>query len=311
VDVSLSADNPSRNRVGSLASLVADGVLDAELAALVSLLVEARVPVVVAGSVPDTDRAAVLEAVLAARPSEVRRVPLEGAAEDFGWLPEAEALGWRSDGPGSPAEPDAAGADPETTLIEAGELTRPNGGSAWAGVVRIAVRAVSLGYGLAATADGDSLETVLTTLRGTPFRLTEDELSRLGVVLVLARPEGEPLRVVAGHYLRPVARDMHGHVQKLGPAVLATWDAAAARFEHFGWGVTPELALRTGRRAGDFEIEMDRRRAAYAAGTEPTPEERGDAPIAPPNAPHHGHDHAGHDHAGHDHAGHDHARTTG
>ena len=304
MDVSLPADSPSRNRRGSLASLVANGVLDAELAALVSLLVETRVPVVVAGPVPDADRAAVLESVLAALSSEVRRVPLEGATEDFGWLPEAEALGWRSDRPAS-AGPHAA-AGPATTLIEAGDLTRPNGASAWAGVVRIAVRAVSLGYGLAATTDGDSLETVLATLRGTPFRLTEDELSRLGVVLVLARPNHEPLRVAAAHYLRPVARDMHGHVQKLGPAVLATWDAAAARFEHFGWGVTPELALRTGRRAGDFEIEMDRRRAAYAAGTEPTPEERADDSIAPPNDQHHAHDHAGHDHAGHDHA-----RTTG
>ncbi len=31
-------------------------------------------------------------------------------------------------------------------------------------------------------------------------------------------------------------------------------------FEHFGWGVTPELARRVGRPAGDFEIEADRRR---------------------------------------------------
>ena len=37
------------------------------------------------------------------------------------------------------------------------------------------------------------------------------------------------------------------------------------RFEHFGWGVTPELALRVGRKAGDFELEVDRRRD-YLAG---------------------------------------------
>jgi hypothetical protein len=66
--------------------------------------------------------------------------------------------------------------------------------------------------------------------------------------------------VVAAHYVRPVARDQHGHLQRLGPAVLATWDPAEDAFEHFGWGVTPELALRVGRRAGDFEIEVDRRR---------------------------------------------------
>jgi hypothetical protein len=47
--------------------------------------------------------------------------------------------------------------------------------------------------------------------------------------------------------------------------VLATWDPAVDAFEHFGWGVTPELAVRIGRRAGDFEIEVDRRRD-YLAG---------------------------------------------
>jgi hypothetical protein len=67
--------------------------------------------------------------------------------------------------------------------------------------------------------------------------------------------------VIAAHYLRPVARDVHGHVQRLGPAVLATWDPASDKFEQFGWGVTPELAIRVGRRAGDFELEWDDRRA--------------------------------------------------
>jgi hypothetical protein len=53
---------------------------------------------------------------------------------------------------------------------------------------------------------------------------------------------------------------MHGHLQRLGPAVLATWDPATDRFEHFGWGVTPELATRIGAHAGDFEADVDRRR---------------------------------------------------
>ena len=299
--LSLPSDSPGRNRPGSLASLVSDDVLDAELAALVSMLVEARVPLVVAGEVPDEDRNAVLESVLSVVPGTVRRVALAGPVEDFGWLPEAEALGWRSDRAAPEEQP--AAAEPATTIISTGHVTRPGGGSAWAGVVRIAVRAVSLGYGLAATVDGDSLETVLATLRTAPYRLTEDELSRLGVVLVLARSDGAGARVEAAHYLRPVARDMHGHVQKLGPAVLATWDPTATRFEHFGWGVTPELALRTGRRAGDFELEQERRRAAYAAGTEPAPEEPPDPPSATRDAA------APHDH--HDHAGHDHARTSG
>ena len=57
----------------------------------------------------------------------------------------------------------------------------------------------------------------------------------------------------------------HGHVQRLGPAVLATWDPNLDRFEHFGWGVTPELAMRVGHKPGDFELEVDRR-CDYLAG---------------------------------------------
>ena len=37
------------------------------------------------------------------------------------------------------------------------------------------------------------------------------------------------------------------------------------RFEHFGWGITPELAVRLDRRPGDLEIDIDRRRD-YLAG---------------------------------------------
>ena len=104
-----------------------------------------------------------------------------------------------------------------------------------------------------------------TQLRRPPIRLGDDELSRLGVVLIL-RPVGDGLRrVVAAHYVRPTARDEHGHVQRLGPAVLATWDADRDHFEHFAWGITPELALRVDRRPGDFELEVDRRRD-YLAG---------------------------------------------
>jgi hypothetical protein len=76
--------------------------------------------------------------------------------------------------------------------------------------------------------------------------------------------------------VRPIARDSHGHLQRLGPAVLATWDPSEDAFEHFGWGVTPELSLRVGRHPGDFEIEVDRRReylgTLVAAGvTQPQP----------------------------------------
>jgi hypothetical protein len=252
----------------SLESLLRDSAIDAELGALASMLVEARVPVIVAGDIDPSIRARVLDAFLGALPDDIRRVELAGPTEDFAWLPEAEALGWRSDGP-TPGRPAIEAAAPETALILGGDLTPEAAGATWAGVLRVAVRAVSVGYGLAGTMAAPSLEVVLERLRSAPMRLTEDELSRLGLVLIVEAqadaPERLP-RVVAAHYLRPVARDMHGHVQKLGPAVLATWDDRAGRFEHFGWGVTPELAMRTGRHAGDFEIELERRRESLERG---------------------------------------------
>jgi hypothetical protein len=245
----------------SLESLLRESAIDAELAALASMLVDARVPLIVAGDVDAATRARVLEALLVALPGDARRIELAGPTEDFAWLPEAESLGWRSDGPTPGREP-AAPAEATNSVILAGDLAPDELTATWAGIVRIAARAVSIGYGLAATIRAGSLEEVLARLRMAPIRLTEDEVSRLGLVLVLSDHSGT-LRVVAAHYLRPVARDMHGHVQKLGPAVLATWDGRADRFEHFGWGVTPELAIRTGRHAGDFEIELDRRREAF------------------------------------------------
>jgi hypothetical protein len=94
--------------------------------------------------------------------------------------------------------------------------------------------------------------------------MSDDELTFLGCVLVLGPstdvPSPGPLRVIAAHYARPLARDAHGHQQRLPPAVLATWDARAGRYEHFSWGVLPEIAARLGRKAGDLEADLHHRR---------------------------------------------------
>jgi hypothetical protein len=196
-------------------------------------------------------------------PPDLHVAELRGVDERFDWLPQASELGWPGvpARPAVPAQPVDAPVRPETTIILAAELSDHTPACTWGESARVAVRAAALGYGLAATIHGESLDDVLAALRAAPVRLSDDELSRLGVVLILRRVDRDRRRVVAAHYLRPVARDGHGHVQRLGPAVLATWDATTDRFEQFGWGVTPELALRVGRRAGDFERERDDRRA--------------------------------------------------
>lgn len=243
----------------SITEFIRAGTLDAELAATIWLLIEARVPILVAGATPGVGTSTLLAAFLDFLPPDLRIVEVRGADETFEWLPQAAELGW-SGATRRPAEGPPVRA--EDTLVLVSELSdRPQAGT-WGDVARIAVRAAVIGYGLGATIHEDSLDEVFAALRAEPVCLGDDELSRLGVVLVL-RPAGDSdggRRVVAAHYVRPVVRDVHGHLQHLGPAVLTTWNAEMDTFEHFGWGVTPELAMRVGRRAGDFELEATSRR---------------------------------------------------
>jgi hypothetical protein len=111
-----------------------------------------------------------------------------------------------------------------------------------------------------AVVEAASLEEVHTRLRGAPIRLRDDDLTGLGVVVVLGLDD----RVVAAHWARPLARDVHGHVQRLGPAVLAARDPRSGELEHFAWGVIPELAIRLGVSPAELEAEVVRRAAAMA-----------------------------------------------
>jgi hypothetical protein len=260
---------PPRSR--SIVELVRAGTLDAELAALLWLLVEARLPVIAAAERSGTGKSTLLGAILDFLPPGTRRIELQGIDEDFAWLPHAAELGW----PGRPNadDPGRERTTPGSGYLLAAELSDHHPHYVWGDAARVALRALSVGYGLGATVHADSLEEVFDLLHRPPVALTDDELSRLGVVLVLRAvapapgdvADGPVRRVVAAHYVRPVARDAHGHVQRLPPAVLATWDPHADRFEHFAWGIAAELAGRVGRRAGDFLAEHERRRD-YLAG---------------------------------------------
>jgi hypothetical protein len=102
------------------------------------------------------------------------------------------------------------------------------------------------------------LETTLERLHDAPAGLPYDAIRRLGVVLVLDVAAPGP-RVTIAHYLRPTERDGQGHVQRRAPAVLAAWDEAIGGWEHFAWGVAPELADRIDRSGADLEQrQLDR-----------------------------------------------------
>ncbi len=146
--------------------------------------------------------------------------------------------------------------------LDAAELTEPLNTTR----ARRLVRGSRAGGIIAAT----TLEEVFAGLGTGALPLSEDELTFLGCVLVLgpnaAGDAGEGrstrgrLRVIAAHYVRPLARDAHGHSQRLGPAVLATWDRDGSRYEHFAWGVLPEIAARLGQRGGDLDRDLHHRR---------------------------------------------------
>ncbi len=261
----------------SIVELIRAGTLDAELAATLWLLIEGRVPIIVAAHDRQVGKSSLLGALLEFLPPGIRTVELAGSMETFDWLPQASELGWqrssgatRADVAGEPERPGGAGGPirPDDTVLLVPELSDHLPSYTWGEEARIAIRAASIGYGLAATIHADSLDEVFETLHRPPVAVNDDELSRLGVVVILRRVDDGVRRIVAAHYVRPTSRDEHGHVQRLGPAVLATWDPKVDRFEHFGWGVIPELALRVGRKAGDFELEVDRRRAVLTGFVE-------------------------------------------
>jgi energy-coupling factor transporter ATP-binding protein EcfA2 len=256
---------PERDR-RSVVELIGQGVLDSRLAATAWLLVERRVPLLVAAGPSGTGKTVLLRALLAFLPPDTTIRTIEGAWETWSWLPAEQLaeLGMqdrvRSTEPGIAASGDRV------------ELVVPEFSSqlpiySWGPVAHAAIRLASRGFGLAGTVHAESLEEVFAALGGRGVGATSDELSHLGLVLVVRAVDpglghASRRRVVAAHYLRPLARDVHGHVQRLDPAVVATWDAGADAFEDFAWGVMPEIAARLDRPSGEVERDRDRR-AAY------------------------------------------------
>ena len=244
----------------TLAGFVRAGLVDAELAGLLSLTVEARIPAVVIGG-PAVVRCAVRDALLGQLPAGTRIVVLAGPSETFAWMPERAALGWLPSDIGGSEAAGSAGASGSTMVAD----LEQGGNGTWGDAARLAIRALTAGYDLVATAAGSSLEDLLSRLAAAPVLAIDDELTRLGVVLVLGGDPDGTVRVEAAHYLRPAARDAGGHVQRLPPAVLATWNPTTSRFDHFAWGVVDEIAWRAGRRPLELEREQARRAAAFAA----------------------------------------------
>jgi hypothetical protein len=250
----------------AITRLVASRTLDVELAALLWLLIEGRVPVLVAAGPQGSGKSTLLEALLAFQGAGEQNRVLRGVAEDFDWLPQAGELGWSSRAPAVAAGSSQARSDPARTTLLVHEFSAHLPAYTWEIRARVAVRALQLGYSLAGTLHAESLREVMGQLTAPPVSLGEDEVRRLGVVLIL-RAFGRPVvrRIVAAHYLRPLERDGQGHLQRRPPAVLATWDPESDVLDHFSWGLGPELAPRIGLTQADFE-RAQAARARFLAG---------------------------------------------
>jgi hypothetical protein len=242
---------PIVDRARRLRDLVRTGILDAELAGLIAMLAGARVPVVAAGPA-GAARDGIIAAVLDLLPIGAQIVELAGEAEEFEWLPEAIELGWRREHDHVPPTGRVPRASSSTTVLVVRDLAGDGPAATSAARARIVVRALALGYGLVASIEAEGLEGVFARLGELPIGSDQDERSLLGIVLAMGEPAAGP-RILAAHYVRPVARDVHGHVQRLPPAVLATWDPDEDCWDHFAWGVIQDLAGLTGHRPVDFE----------------------------------------------------------
>jgi hypothetical protein len=213
--------------VPKLPRLVAARLLDAPLAALAWLMLERGVPVIVAGR-EGAVADALVDALSAALPRDRRPDPALGGGGDR----LVRVAGWL--GVDSPQ-----------------------------GILRAALGATTGRSGLAVAIGADDLAGVLAVLRGQG--LTDDEVSFMGVVLVLGAPAGvDSARLLVAHYLRPVVLDAGGHPRRLPPAVLAAWDPATDAWDDYAWGIAADLADRARMRVGDLEAERERRAAALA-----------------------------------------------
>lgn len=219
----------------ALRTLVTAGGISATLAAHVTLLADAGVPIVVTGSAPAGHRDAFAAAIAAASPLPAGVESAEIAIapdEAFVWLADPAGIGCLVAGAGgAPRSPRS------TRLIAIGLIERLS-----AATTKTVVRSLVRGFPLIATAPGHDLAELLDLLRGANLRVPEDDLHRLGLVIVLGTGSATSSHVESAHLMRAPALD--GGARR-PPALLATWSSPGS-WDDFAWAALPELAARVG-----------------------------------------------------------------
>lgn len=210
-------------------SLVARGVLEASLAAHITILLDAGETLTVAAEDParsaNVADAFAYAACIGRRGGDRAEVMIS-SDHHFEWLSDPRSLGCVDTLAGS--EPRGA----RTMLLRIRGLLRDLDPQ----VARIALRSLARGHQAVIEAQATDLAALFDALRSAPVRLPEDDLHQLGVVLQV-----EDQRVTAAHLLHPAAG-----VARRTPTLLTTWDRGAGRWDDFSWAALPMFAERCG-----------------------------------------------------------------
>jgi hypothetical protein len=234
---------PSGGAPEGLKQLISDGIAAPSLVAHVSILVAARIPLIVAGSADHATRERIADAFAAATPLAEGVSEIEIAdGERFTWLADPAGVGCTIEGAG------VAPRSPRNTRLRARALLEGLDPV----VARALIRSLVRGYQLIATAVAPDFAALRDALRVTPYRIPEDDLLRLGVALFVdaagstaasgATPNGRVASAYLLHTPDPAV------TTRRPPTLLAAWNQRSADWDDFAWAAVPDLAARTGSR---------------------------------------------------------------
>jgi type IV secretory pathway ATPase VirB11/archaellum biosynthesis ATPase len=167
----------------SIAELIAAGSLDARLAGLLWVALERRASLLVVAGPNGAGKTVTLSALLDFLPPGVRRVHLQGMAEDFAFVPAA---------------------DPATTYLLCNEISDHLPIYLWGRRVRRLFELLGQGFGLGATLHATGVEEALRFLRAPPLAIPDALLAQVTLVATLAvehRRQQVVRRVAAVHVI--------------------------------------------------------------------------------------------------------------
>lgn len=216
------------NESAPIRDLVAQGVMDAPLAAHISILLDAGLPLTILAT-ESHQRQRVADAFatpLRTGHSGAKRTEISVEGDHhFEWLSDPAGIGCMDPIAGT------APLGARSFFLRIPHLMS----GLKSECARIALRSLVRGYQAIIEAQTSDLLSLFEVLRASPLRLPEDDLQQLGVVLSL-----DEHRLNAAHLLHPSV----GTARK-PPTLLTVWDAGLSRWDDFSWAALPVFAERS------------------------------------------------------------------